>query len=228
MKKQRRDGGGAPPTADAPAPAVHDDPRFAAVHSNPRFARFPKARLSGSVEARRASAADATRAQAKSKVEIDQRFSGVFSDPKFKRQTVVDKRGRATGAKCVMAVTAAACCKRSRAAWRLRECTDDLRRFYRLPDEEAAGAEARAVAAPARLVCSSRRPIPPQDAAPQEDDDDDDASASDLSDEEGAAPAFGREGARRGIRGSVSVSSSSSDEGAAEARVWHLRAWSYY
>jgi hypothetical protein len=34
-------------------------------------------------------------------VEIDQRFSGVFDDPKFKRQTVVDKRGRATGAKCV-------------------------------------------------------------------------------------------------------------------------------
>ena len=97
--------------------------------------------------------------QAKSKVEIDQRFSGVFSDPKFKRQTVVDKRGRATGAKCVMAATASACCKRSRAAWRLRERTDDLRRFYRLPDEDAAGAEARAVAA----GCSSRvlKPPPP-------------------------------------------------------------------
>jgi hypothetical protein len=29
-------------------------------------------------------------------VEIDPRFSGVFDDPKFKRKTVVDKRGRAT------------------------------------------------------------------------------------------------------------------------------------
>ena len=115
MKKQRRsDGGGAPPPTDAPAPAVHEDPRFAAVHSNPRFARFPKARFLG--KCGRVVTVQLTQRgrQAKSKVEIDQRFSGVFSDPKFKRQTVVDKRGRATGAKCVMAATAAACCKRSR------------------------------------------------------------------------------------------------------------------
>ena len=64
-------------------------------------------------------------------------------------------------------------------------------------------------------------PTPPQEAAPHEDDDGEDASASDLSDEHGIAPAFGREGARRGIRGSVSVSSSSSDEGAAQARARH-------
>ena len=65
---------------------------------------------------------------------------------------------------------------------------------------------------------SSRRPLTPQEAAPHDDDDDEDASVSDLSYEHGVAPAFGREGARRGIRGSVSVSSSSSDEGAA---LWH-------
>ena len=115
MKKQRRGAGGdATPPADAPTAAVHADPRFAAVHSNPRFARFPKARLA--TARRRLLRLALTRCgpQAKSKVEIDQRFSGVFSDPKFKRSTVVDKRGRATGAKCVAASTAAACCKRSR------------------------------------------------------------------------------------------------------------------
>jgi hypothetical protein len=97
--------------------------------------------------------------------------------------------------------------------WR-RERTDDLRRFYRLPEEDAAKAEARAAALKANTarVLSRRSLCSPQEAA-EEDEDDDDASGSDLSDEQGAAPA--REGARRGIRGSVSVSSSSSDEGAA-------------
>jgi hypothetical protein len=98
----------------------------------------------------------------------------------------------------------------------LRERTDDLRRFYRLPEEDAAKAEVRAVASKAtRLVCSAAAPLrTPQEAAEEEEEEgDDDASGSDLSEEQGAAPA--REGARRGIRGSVSVSSSSSDEGAA-------------
>jgi len=34
-------------------------------------------------------------------VEIDERFSSMFEDAKFKRTTVVDKRGRKTVPKCV-------------------------------------------------------------------------------------------------------------------------------
>ena len=39
--------------------------------------------------------------QAKARVEIDERFSSMFEDAKFKRTTVVDKRGRKTAPKCV-------------------------------------------------------------------------------------------------------------------------------
>jgi hypothetical protein len=48
--------------------------------------------------------------QATARVEIDQRFSAVFSDAKFKRKTVVDKRGRKTQQKCVGGEAAAVPC----------------------------------------------------------------------------------------------------------------------
>ena len=38
-------------------------------------------------------------AQAKARVEIDERFKGVFNEPRFRRRTVVDKRGRRTEAR---------------------------------------------------------------------------------------------------------------------------------
>ena len=109
MKKQPRGGVASAQPGDEPAAAVHADPRFAAVHSNPRFARFPKARVEAARKHRCAvHLTPPVLTQAKSRVEIDQRFADVFNDPKFKRQTVVDKRGRATGAKCVATATTAA------------------------------------------------------------------------------------------------------------------------
>jgi hypothetical protein len=79
----------------------------------------------------------------------------VFDDPKFKRHTVVDKRGRATGAKCVATAATAASLQALTPRCRRRERTDDMRRFYRLPEEDAAGAEARAVALQAALLVRS-------------------------------------------------------------------------
>ena len=37
------------------------------------------------------------RAQAKGKVEIDERFQGVFSEARFQQSVTVDKRGRRVG-----------------------------------------------------------------------------------------------------------------------------------
>lgn len=161
--------------------------------------------------------------QAKSRVEIDQRFSGVFDDPKFKRHTVVDKRGRASGARCAATAADAAAL----------QCLRRLRN----------GAESAPMICDASTACPTRKPPEMRcalllcrwhsialsrrfpctlQAAAKPDDEDDDASASDLSDEQGAAPALARDGARRGIRGSVSLSSSSSDEGALRVG-WQLR-----
>ena len=194
-------------------------PAVCGCAQQPAVRAVPKGALCGKAE--RTSALLLTQPQAKSRVEIDQRFSGIFSDPKFKRQTVVDKRGRATGAKCVGlrrrllgasahpslvgSGSAPTTCDASTAFQKktLPELRRELSRRWLL------------------FSCAQAAvPIPPQDAAPQDDDDDDDASASDLSEEQGAAPALAREGARRGIRGSVSVSSSSSDEGDAHSRVY--------
>jgi len=98
MKRSRlAEGPPGKPTAPAPASVLSSDPRFEAVHSDPRFARFPKACKPSHATP---SHAHGTR-QAQARVEIDERFKGVFDDPKFRRRAVVDKRGRKTVERCV-------------------------------------------------------------------------------------------------------------------------------
>ncbi|PRW59387.1 Pre-rRNA-processing esf1 [Chlorella sorokiniana] len=80
---------------------VVTDSRFAAVHHDPRFQRFPKA---------------------KAKVEIDERFAGMFKEDAFQVRAAVDKRGRKV--------------KGSRK-------NEDMRRYYRLKGEEEAAEAAR-------------------------------------------------------------------------------------
>ena len=88
----RRDGLAEPPVASS-------DPRFAPVHIDPRYARFPKVCPQTDAAPRLLTLSS----QAKARVEIDERFKGVFVDPKFRRKTTVDKRGRKTAAPYVAA-----------------------------------------------------------------------------------------------------------------------------
>ncbi|KAI3438627.1 hypothetical protein D9Q98_001049 [Chlorella vulgaris] len=74
---------------------VVTDARFAAVHHDPRFQRFPRA---------------------KAKVEIDERFAGMFKDAAFEvRSSAVDKRGRKV---------------------KSGKKNEDMRRYYRIRNEE--------------------------------------------------------------------------------------------
>eukprot|EP00854_Cymbomonas_tetramitiformis_P018225 gene18225-21714_t len=77
------------------------DPRFSSVHSDPRFQRFP---------------------QKKQKIEIDSRFSAMFTDKKFRQKGAIDKRGRSLG----------------RADETQKE---DLKKYYRLEGNEEQGSE---------------------------------------------------------------------------------------
>ncbi|GAX82620.1 hypothetical protein CEUSTIGMA_g10046.t1 [Chlamydomonas eustigma] len=73
--------------------AAMQDARFASMHKDPRFSRFPKKN---------------------STVEIDKRFSGMFSDPEFQSKSAVDKRGRKV---------------------KQGKRSEDLKRYYHLKDE---------------------------------------------------------------------------------------------
>ena len=88
--------------------AASVDERFSSAKSDPRFKRVPR--------------------QVR-KIEIDNRFSGMFREERFQLSYTSDKRGRAVE----------------------RSASEDLRRFYRLEDEDTeVGVSA------AELVCRSR------------------------------------------------------------------------
>ena len=103
MQKRKKEKQGTQP---GPAPALGDD-RFAVVQSDPRFARFPKARRASHWAAcPYATCGCPTRwlvamqskawcvSQAKGRVDIDDRFKGMFGDARFRQTTTVDKRGK--------------------------------------------------------------------------------------------------------------------------------------
>jgi hypothetical protein len=156
-------------------------------------------------------------AQAKAGVEIDKRFAGVFNDPKFKRKTVVDKRGRLTE-------------PRRGAVRRLRSPSWRPPDFARRCAASAPRTCAASTACPARTrLRRSRRALRvrcgagcllrahAQCPSPRAAQEEEGAAASSSDDEEEPEAAGLTRGATRarGIRGSVSASSSSSDEGAA-------------
>ena len=89
--------------------------------------------------------------QAKGKVDIDERFRGVFSEARFQKSVTVDKRGRHVGRRAPDAVirtpaavapTQLCCALARRRRRRSRRTGDDFRKYYRQQDEEAADADA--------------------------------------------------------------------------------------
>jgi len=148
-------------------------------------------------------------------VEIDQRFASVLNDSKFKRKTVVDKRGRTTQKKCggSLFFCNQPCFLLHR---RPREREDDLRRYYRLPQSEDAAAKAVSVALSCTSLQSLTQRFVQEEAEPRHK-----ANASGEEDE-AEEP---QQTLRRGLRGSVSLSSSEDEDEEAGASIRWRPMW---